>query len=402
MFYITNDMKPDHEMAFDEILSAMERGVRVDMERLNKMSFKLQQDVNSCATELRNRYMIDNPNSSVQVKNAFMQWIKPEDLKYCKVMGKVTFKKEVLVKLDELGYEIATRMLEYRKAKKTLESLVTLKDNCDAYGLIHPEVERGITNRFNYSKPALMNIPKAILWDIIIPYREDSALYSVDIKQQEPWILVNLLDIEELRDLIAVHKDFYAALFYAAFGEECNEEQRKEVKRAWNAMSYGASEQGILQYCTLFDGHTLYNYFNSIKEYKQFKGRAYGLAKKNCQRMNTYFGTTLYAGEYGSKLQRVLMNIPIQGTGSDILSFLIERFCDKIAADGYSELMQIYYTRHDELIIEVSNKVTEESCISYLRDVFEHQIDDWEPFNVEIEKVSADKVLENGDDETDE
>ena len=399
MFYIDScTMRPNHEFANDVIKDAMERGVRLDLVKIREIMDALTIGSNNCMMELRKKYGIANPNSSMQVKDAFMRVIKEEDLKHCKVMGKITFKKEVLVKLAEIGYDLAKDMLEYRKAKKTLESMTSLLEHCDLNGIVHPIVERGATNRFNYSKPALMNIPKALLWDVIIPYKDGNKLYSVDIKQQEPWLLVNMLEIEELQELIAEHKDFYKALYFAAFREECTDEQRSEVKRAWNAMSYGASEPGILQYCTTFDGKVLYKYFNSIPEYKQYAGRAYGLAKKNVQRMQTLFGTELYAEEYGPKLRRVLMNIPIQGTGSDILAFLIDNFCDTVNRDGYSDIMQIYYTRHDELIIEADSKFSEESMVKYLKDIFEHQIDYWEPFNVEISRVSAMNLDDIGDD----
>lgn len=389
MFYISKDMKPNHEFAFDTILFSMNRGIRIDKNKINEVVNNLNKDCTAAAEELATYHGIMNPNSAIQVKNAFMNELDEDDLCHCKVMGKITFKKEVLEKLSELGYTLADLMLKYRKAKKTIENLLTLVEYADEDDLIHPLVNRGATNRFNYSKPALMNIPKSLLWDVIVPYDEGNSLYSVDIHQQEPWIIVNMLEIDELKGLLAVHKDFYKALYYAAFGEECTDEQRKEVKRAWNAMSYGASEPGVCGYCTLFDGKVLYKYFNSIKQYKEYKGRAFGLAKKGVHRVKTYFGTELYAEEQGNKLQRVLMNIPIQGTGSDILSFLIERFYDMVSEDGYGDLMNIYYTRHDELIIEVSDKCTEESVANYLKRIFIHQIDEWEPFQVEVEKVSG-------------
>ena len=395
MFYISKDMKPNHEFADSTIQYSMNRGIRVDKEKVTQLCLKYNNEANEIGDELATFYGLQNPNSSMQVKNAFMRELNEDDLCHCKVMGKVTFKKEVLEKLSELGYELATLMLKYRKAKKTSENLMTLITYADENGLIHPLVCRGATNRFNYSKPALMNIPKELLWDVIIPYTPGNSLYSVDIHQQEPWIIVNMLEIDDLQGLLAVHKDFYKALYFAAFGEECSDEQRKEVKRAWNAMSYGASEQGVCQYCTLFDGRVLYKYFNSIRQYKDYKGKAFGLAKKGVHKVYTYFDTPLYAEEQGNKLHRVLMNIPIQGTGSDILAFLIERFYDVVSEDGYGDLMSIYYTRHDELIIEVSSQYTDASITSYLKRVFIHQIDEWEPFQVEVEKVSGGKALED-------
>lgn len=394
MFEITQDMRPNHEFSFEVIKESLEKGIRIDVERIKSIIQSQSAIMSETLSDIQLDYEIENPNSPKQVKDALLKYIKEEDLNVCYSNGKISANKLTLKKLSDLGYEIADYISTYRKAKKVIESCSQLIECADENGLIHPNVERGITNRFNYSSPALMNIPKAILWDVIIPFSEDKKLYSVDIKQQEPWVLVNLLEIDELRELLLVHKDFYKALYFAAFGEECTEEQRAEVKRAWNAMSYGAMENSVVQYCTTFDGHKLYKYFHSIKEYKEYRGRAFGWAKKHIHRLRTYFNTVLYAAEEGSKLQRVLMNIPIQGTGSDILSFLIEHFYDEVGEYGYTDNMRIYYTRHDELIIEVSKGFTNESVRDFLKEVFTHQIDDWQPFEVEVNQVSLENLDE--------
>jgi hypothetical protein len=53
--------------------------------------------------------------------------------------------------------------------------------------------------------------------------------------------------------------------------------------------------------------------------------------------------------------------------------------------------LRLYFTRHDECIIEVSkdfeDKYTVDGVIDVLTDLFEHRIDDWEPFRVKVEKI---------------
>ena len=386
----TETDRPDHEFAYATLQSSLTRGIRVDVKKIDELIAKLAKESHEQRVNLGALYGIANPNSSQQVKTAFMRELSPEVIHdHCTIMGKVTFNKEVLADLEALGYPIATALLNYRRPTKMMESLETLRASADREGLIHPKLSRGVSNRFNYSDPALMNINKSILWDVVIPYTEGNKLYSVDIKQQEPWLIVNVLGIQELIDLMDEHRDFYKALYVAAFGSEPTDSQRTEVKRAWNAMSYGASEQGILMYCKEIDGHVLYNYFSSIPEYKRYKNKSYGLSKKNCHQVKTLFGTMLYAAEQGSKLKRVLMNLPIQGTGSDILALLIEHLVRTVDADDYEDDIHLYYTRHDELIIEVSGDIEEDSVINYLRNTLEHQINDWTPFSVEVKRVSA-------------
>ncbi len=64
---------------------------------------------------------------------------------------------------------------------------------------------------------------------------------------------------------------------------------------------------------------------------------------------------------------------------------------DKCEELGYSEMIKPYYFRHDECIIQVNEGIIDflgqEKFEEFLRDTFEHQIDNWVPFNVEISEV---------------
>ena len=71
---------------------------------------------------------------------------------------------------------------------------------------------------------------------------------------------------------------------------------------------------------------------------------------------------------------------------------------------GLGGKLELYYTRHDELIIEVdkgwAEEVGKDGVEDTLRGILEHQIDNWEPFKVEITLVEAEplKVLEENED----
>jgi hypothetical protein len=58
--------------------------------------------------------------------------------------------------------------------------------------------------------------------------------------------------------------------------------------------------------------------------------------------------------------------------------------------------MEIYYTRHDELIIEVNgdwlNEVGADEVEKILRDMLEHQINDWTPFKIEVVQTHAEQL----------
>ena len=72
--------------------------------------------------------------------------------------------------------------------------------------------------------------------------------------------------------------------------------------------------------------------------------------------------------------------------------------------EGLENDLRLYFTRHDECIVEVSNtfedKYTEDGVIDILADVFEHRIDNWEPFRLKVLKIvpTTDTIFKPFDD----
>ena len=182
--------------------------------------------------------------------------------------------------------------------------------------------------------------------------------------------------------------------------------ERKEFKTAWLAISYGASMFGVKQTCKIIDGKQVYNYITKIEELKAYRSRIDAMAKKGNSIICTAFGTPLNAGTYDDykRLKRILLDLPIQGTGADILSLLIKHFYDYCNNKNISDKLSLYYTRHDELIIEADrdwvDEVGNDYVESLLKDMLEHQINDWTPFKVEVSQTIAEELsTDMGDDD---
>lgn len=172
----------------------------------------------------------------------------------------------------------------------------------------------------------------------------------------------------------------------------CSKESRKEFKRAWNAMSYGASVIGVQRMCHILDGKFIYDFFANIPELKKYRAECTRLASNRVQQIRTYFGSVLTANEPNPKaLKRVLLDLPIQGTAADILSLLVKHFDDQTRADNVADKIWVAFTRHDELIIEVDRLLVEvwgiDRVMSYIRELVEHQVDSWEPFKLDITQM---------------
>lgn len=383
MFLINFDNEPNHELARKVIKDKLDRGIRINPE-IDKVKSELNLDGLSDTIK---KYKVLNPNSNPQIKTAFNRILKEEHVDLTYINDKQTFQKKILYRLSAEGYELADTLLKYRKQKKLAESVNGLI-SAQRDWLIHPTLTIAKTNRFNYASPALMNIPKEILWKTVVPYNNNTSLYSIDIKQQEPWIIMHMFNIKSLIDLTLEYDDFYRGVYFDIFNILPTSEERDELKTSWNALTYGAGKTSIVDECIKIDGSRIYSYFWKIKELKEHRDNAYHLAKRKTQEIETLFGTKLYTNEEDmNALARSLMDIPIQGMGADILALLIENFIIQNAKNNMENFMDLYYTRHDELLIEVSNTISEKDAIEYLENCFNHQIEDWSPFKLNIKKI---------------
>lgn len=516
---LTKD-KPNIMKMLATMQGIMHRGIRIaDCQKIKEHYVNLREVLRANFVE---QYGIDNPNSPKQVSNYIKDLsfhVNPEgrneilDICYDETRDKWTTDAKAMEALSSLGYEFAQDLLDYRHAKKYADTLEGIIEAADENSLIHPEVSLAKTNRLNYSKPGLMTIPKKLLWNVVAPYNSDCTLYSVDIKNQEPSILINMTGAEELKYAIRSEEGLYETIYKQCFepkvtanilvdtldenrqysyselresgivspalytavkpmvsgyeydgkriteieticiGSECgvypnlpdtatveledgsiadikvewesadgkytkdkdyavqgkligvevtiSKQERAEFKRSYLAISYGSSIKGIERMCKLIDGKQVYRYITGISAIKEYRKKIKAYAKTGATSIRTIFGTPVYTDEPYN--ERVLLDLPIQGSGADILSLLIEHFFEYIKNNGLVEKLDICFTRHDELIIEVNSKwadeVGEKNVEQILREVFEHQINDWEPFKVEVSKLTASELDINIEDE---
>lgn len=502
----------------------MKRGIRLaDCQNIRDYYISLSTQLES---DFSSKYGVQNPRSPKQVVEYIKLLANAVELKskndiinicYNSETGKWTTDANALSKLSDLGYEFAQDLLDYRHAKKYAESITSIMEAADENMLIHPEVGLTKTNRLSYSKPALMSIPKKLLWTLIKPSTDDKQLYSVDIKNQEPHLLISMTGAKELQYALEAPEGLYETMFkqcfqptvtanvlidtfmenrrytpeeirtigtispalyssvkpsstiflngkriismetvcigsekgvypdlpstinveledssieavdvewneseikykratdYTVTGKLKNVEikitkaERNEFKTSWLAISYGSGIQNIQEVCKIIDGKRVYKYITQIEAIKNYRSMISKVASQGINVIGTTFGTRLYAGIDGSersKLKRVLLDLPIQGSGSDILSLLIMHFDKYTKENNLEEYINIYYTRHDELILEV-DKQWEDTVGQYkveeiLRDIFEHQIDDWTPFKLEVTRLTPGDINMNVEDD---
>lgn len=504
--------KPDIEYLEKRANQLMKNGITVA--NVDKLHRKFEDEFTGIYRYIQDTYGIKNPNSSKQIVEYLESLDSPEVYNICYVDGKWTSKEDALSSLSMLGYTVATDILLCRKAKKYADSISAIKDNLGPDGRVHPVVSMSKTNRISYSKPALMSIPKPLLWHIVAPRKPGNIIISADIKNQEPSILINILKAESLLKALEDSRGLYESLFSIPFKAKAklnilvtgghkagviknselalignvpkvyytpylpavdstyyNDEQvsliditnvvvapgsgkpslpekvtiettdgnqydvdviwndfderklakngiveitgdiqgldircegvnRKEFKVAWNAMTYGASLMGVQNICKHIDGKLVYDFFMKLPEFSTYRKKCNALANSGQQTIKTYFGTTMSANESDrARLKRVLLDLPIQGTASDILSMLVKHTDEELASRGLQGKLDIVYTRHDEIIFEVDGGYAEEvgmdAVKALISELVEHRVDDWVPFKIEVTEVEPDELYLN-------
>lgn len=517
MYHIDREtVKPDIgklEATLSSLLN--NRGIRLEISKDLKSYYS--EFSNKLKNMIQSKYNIANPNSPKQIISFLQEESAKVDLGnrndiidacYDAQNDKWTSDASALGLLADLGYEFAIDLLEYRKKSKYAACLDSLIKFCGEDGIIHPKIRLAKTHRISYYDPGLLTIPKDILWEVIKPYKENNILYSVDIKNQEPTILINMTNATELKPALKSDEGLYNALFKQCFkpfctanilintlpenrvynyvelykmgtvspvlfspakpltenvfykgkkviqidticigtnkgvkpnlpeyvyietedGEthevkvtwdteeidkkykksadysikgyfddiyiEIGKAERTEFKTLWLAISYGASKF-ITKNCKIINGSYAYDYITKMNGMKEYRSQIDKWVKQGKNMIFTIFGTPIFADDTkdAKALKRELLNLPIQGSGADILSLLVKHFYDYKKENNLDDKMELYFTRHDELIIEIDKdwqtEVGDNKVEEILNDIFEHQIDDWTPFKIEVVKIES-------------
>lgn len=390
--------KPDFEWFRQFLEHRSAEGIRV--QRPDEKVKVAEMLAKEAAEWLKDNCGIYNANSPKQITDYMASLNDPDIIANCynQSTGKYSSAEDGLVELAELGHKWAMQVLKYRANAGIIKNVVSVMSCADQSGLIHPEISFQKTNRVSYKAPALMNINKEILWDTVKPLKAGNYLWSADIRNQEPWILAHMTGAQRLIDLAAKASEsgcsLYKAVYVDIFGREIeSDDAYGEMKMAWNMLTYGGTLQGLQSRCKVIDAETVYNYFRGVKELSDYRGRTFGLARKNVQSAKTVFGTTVFTDAVGGHLQRSLMDIPIQGTGADILCMLVKHITSELNMMFDSvPIIKVYFTRHDEIIFEVDKDWQDQNGSNAVKELLyelsRHRIDDWTEFGIEVEQLN--------------
>lgn len=363
------------ELPLVPVLAHMERcGVLLDISLLREMSARLGEQLAVLEQEIFSLAGQEfNINSPAQLSVVLFEKMH---LPGKKVRGKYSTEASILE--DLRGYDIVGKILEYRqliKLKSTYIDALPCLIN-EKTGRVHTSFNqtRTATGRLSSSEPNLQNIPvrgelgREIRRAFIAP--EGSVLMAGDYSQIDLRSLAHLSQDERLLDAFLKNEDIHAATAAQIFGVEMNRvepDMRRLAKTVNFGVIYGMSEYGLEQATDLSReeaGKFIKAYFEKYPGVAGYLEKTRGLARRNGY-VQTILGRRRYIQEINAanrivreSAERMAINMPVQGTSSDIIKIAMIDLHREIKRLGLKSRMLLQV--HDELIFEVPhNEVTE-------------------------------------------
>lgn len=295
--------------------------------------------------------------------------------------------------LNELKYShpIVEKLISYRKYQKMKSTYIDvyLRIAGDSGDVIHTSFNQALTNtgRISSSDPNLQNIPTndeegKVLRKIFISKFEGGSLISADYNQIELRLLADMSGEEKLIDIYNRGEDIHTSTAAHIFGvapEDVTQKQRREAKAVNFGIIYGISDYGLSQNIKVSRKSAkeyIDSYFARYPHVKIFSDANIEFARENGY-IKTKFGRIRHIPEIKSSNyqvrtfgERVAMNMPLQGTASDIIKMSMLKVSAALKEQHLQS--QLILQIHDELVIDVK-KGEEEKVIKLLKE----NMQDW-------------------------
>lgn len=279
-----------------------------------------------------------------------------------------------------------TLMNIYTKDDYDSRYLNNLYKNLDDNNVIHSNINQyaAVTGRMSISNPNLQNIPNnKEARDIFIP-RPGNVFISADYSQQEIRILAELCNDQKMIDIFNNNKDIYAELASLIFKlpyEDCLESANKDIrtktKRTLLSIIYGVGYKNLSEQlnCSIDEVKNIkQEILNIFKNIQIFETNTIEEAKTN-KYVQTVFGRKRRFHNVDTDREyRQAINSKIQGTGADILKFvLVKLYNNKKLQDlGVKLIIPI----HDEILFECPLENTDKAT-KIIKDIMENSFSEY-------------------------
>ncbi|QQS32560.1 MAG: DNA polymerase I [Acidobacteriota bacterium] len=358
----------DIEMPTIDVLVDIELvGMKVDGERLIAFSETISNDLDEISKKI---YAIAgrefNIGSPKQVGEVFGELNIETGKKTA--TGQISTSHDVLVELAQT-YEIAQLIIDYREMDKLKATYAdALPKMIRGDGRVHGCLNQTVaaTGRLSSTEPNLQNIPVRTelgqqIRRAFIP-EKGNKLISADYSQLELRILAHITKDERMLEAYKNNEDIHAQtarLVFGATDEKDLKEKRRLAKIVNFGIAYAVEAYGLSTRVGISKQEArkvIDDYFATYKGIREYMDRIPEEARKQGY-ITSLFGRRRYFPSITdrnfavrSRAEREAINMPIQGTASDIVKIAMIRV-EKALLDAGLETRMIMQV-HDELLFE--------------------------------------------------
>lgn len=361
------DLYYNLELKLVSVLYEMEVvGIKVDENTIKTLSQKYMDELKILVKDIYALAGVEfNIKSPYQLHEVLFDKLK---LQY---KGKKSTNIDVLEAIQD-QHPIVEKIIRYRKVTKIhstyLEGLLPYIKN----GKIHTTFIQTIasTGRLSSREPNLQNIPVRSdegreLRKLFTSSFEEGVIVSADYSQIELRLLAHFSQDENLLKAFNEGKDIHATTASRVFGvnlDDVTSIMRTMAKAVNFGIIYGISEFGLSKNVHMTPREAkefIAKYFELYPQVKFYMDESVKIAKENGY-ASTLLGRVRYIPELASSTyvlkqfgERVAMNMPLQGTASDIIKMAMINVQNKMKELNLKSklILQI----HDELIVDTAS-----------------------------------------------
>lgn len=363
------------ELPLAPLLYRMERvGLKVDKKVLADLSSYIGQELHKLTIkiyELAGReFNIGSPKQVGEVLSDLHI-----DIGRKTSTGRISTSKAVLEELAQ-QFELPRLIIEYRELDK-LKSVYTdaLPHQIATDGRIHCNLNQTVaaTGRLSSSDPNLQNIPirsemgRRIRRAFVA--EPGNKIISADYSQLELRLLAHITQDPVMLEAFQKGEDIHARTARLVFGARTDEElkeARRFAKIVNFAIAYAIEPWGLSQRVGISRQEAkkviedYYNTYKGVRRYMEevpLRAREHGYVRSIYGRIRPLPGIADRNANIRKAAEREAINMPIQGTASDIVKIAMLHVDEEFKRNGLAArlLMQV----HDELLVEVPEKEVE-------------------------------------------
>jgi len=360
-------MYSEIELPLETVLAEIERnGMKIDVEKLKAFSETITEDLAGLREKIYgiagHEFNIGSPKQVGEI----LQELNIETGRKT-ATGQISTSRDILAELAHT-YEIAQLILDYRELDKLKATYAdALPHLVDVDGRVHGCLKQTVaaTGRLSSTDPNLQNIPiRTELGQEIrraFVAEKGNKLIAADYSQLELRILAHVTQDPVMLEAFKTGEDIHLKTAKLVFGatDEKDREKRRLAKIVNFGIAYALEAFGLSQRTGVSRGDArkiIDDYFETYKGVRRYMDETPQLARERGF-VTTLYGRRRYFPSINdrnytvrSRAEREAINMPIQGTASDIVKIAMLN-ADRALKDAGLKTMMIMQI-HDELLFE--------------------------------------------------